>query len=215
MTPESEPRESSIAADDSASQAGLPVGRLMIGALLVLLGVLWLLDATGVTELRWPVVLPAALTVVGLAMLVSARRGAHGGLLTAGIVLTVLVLLTAVTPFRVPSGGIGERVERPTTAAQAEQDQSLLVGSLTLDLRDVEDFAEGATVTASIGIGELVVRLPEDIGAEIDAGVGIGEVDVVGGTQSGLGVSVTESVAGEPSIVLELSAGIGQVEVGQ
>jgi hypothetical protein len=223
MSADNSPHDPDLARDDdpiatetrAAGGSPPPVGRLVFGALLVLLGLLWLLDATAVVELRWAVVLPAALTVVGVATLVSARRGTHGGLVTAGIVLTILVLLTAVTPFRLPSGGIGDRDERPTTAASAAADQSLLVGSLTVDLRDVDDFADGATVTASIGIGELVVRLPDGVGAEVEAGTGIGEVDVIGRTQGGIGVSLTEAVEGEPTIVLELSAGIGRVEVVQ
>jgi hypothetical protein len=194
---------------------GLPIGRLVLGGLLVLVGVLWLLDATGVTDLRWQVVLPAALTIVGVALMVSARRGAHGGLLAAGIVLSVLVLLTSLTPFTVPVGGVGDRVERPATAAQAEQDQSLAIGSFRLDLRDVEDFADGDTVTASLGIGELVVRLPDGVGAEIEASAGIGEVTVVDRSRGGFGVSLTERAAGSPTIVLEVSVGIGRVEVIQ
>ena len=200
---------------ERSTPAPLPIGRLALGAMLVVLGALWLLDATGVAELRWSVVLPAALTVVGVAVLASARRGVHGGLLATGIVLTVLVLLTATTPFRVPVGGIGDRVERPTTVAQAQEERSLLMGSLTVDLRDVEEVGEDLVVGASVGVGELVVRLPDGVGAEVEAATGIGEVDVVGRAQGGLGVSVNESVAGEPTIILELSTGIGRVEVDQ
>lgn len=207
--------EAGAATSERPSEPGPPIGRLVLGALLALIGVLWLLDVSGVAELRWSVVLPAFLTIVGVALIVNARHGLHGGLLTAGIVLTVLVLLTAVTPFRVPIGGIGERLERPTTLTQVEQERSLLMGSLTVDLRDVEDLPDDTTVTASIGIGELVVRLPEGVGAEVEAATGVGEVDVVRRSQGGLGVSVTETVAGEPTIALELSAGIGRVEVDQ
>ena len=216
MTSEPEPgAPSATATDERTPETALPIGRLVLGVLLALLGVLWLLDATGITELRWSVVLPAALVVVGVALMANARRGMHAGLLTAGIVLTALVVLTAVMPFRVPVGGIGERVERPTTVAQAEQGASLLMGSLTIDLRDVEDLADGTTVTGSIGLGELAVRLPEGVGAEVEATTGIGEVDLVGRSQGGLGVSTTESLAGDPTVVLERSAGIGRVEVDQ
>ncbi len=200
-------------AAQTAPPTGLPLGRLVLGALLVLLGVLWLLDAAGIAELRWRVVLPAVLTVIGVALLASARRGAHGGLVAAGIILTVLVLLSAATPAPLPIGGVGDVVERPATVADAEQEHSLAVGSLTVDLRDLEVTDAAVTVSASVGIGELVVRLPAEAGAVVEASAGIGEVTALDRTQGGLGVSLSEQLTGEPMLELELSVGIGRVEV--
>lgn len=201
--------------EPKATPPGLSLGRMVLGAILILLGVLWLLDAAGVTELRWRVVLPAALTVVGVALVASARRGAHGGLVTVGIILSVLLMLSAATPLAGPADGMGERVERPTDVVAVEREQSLGIGSLTVDLRAVEDLPDGATVTASVGIGELVVRLPEGVGARVEANTGIGDVTVLGRSRSGFGVSVSDEISGEPEIVLDLSVGIGKVEVRQ
>jgi hypothetical protein len=192
----------------------VPVGRLVAGAGLILVGVLWLIDAAGVVDLRWQVVLPALLTLVGVALLATARRGAHGGLIAAGVVLGLLVMSSA-TPVTGLVDGVGERAERPDDAATAEAGYDLGMGSLRVDLSEIDDLEDGATIPVSVGIGEVVVTLPEGVGAEVEASVGIGEVTVLGRSRGGFGVSVEEEIAGTPSIVLEVSAGIGRVEVAR
>lgn len=184
-------------------------GRLVVGLLLVAGGVLWLLDAIGVFDMRWRYVFPVALVVVGLALLISAPRGAHGGLIALGIVLSVLVLVGGVLPGVSPVAGVGDRDVRPVTAAEAEN-IGLAIGSLTIDLRDLE---EDATVRAGVGMGELIVRVPAGMGLEIRAGAGMGEVVLFGRSESGVAISSTETVEGRPGVVLDLSVGMGKVEV--
>ena len=41
----------------------------------------------------------------------------------------------------------------------------------------------------------------------------MGEVNVLGVSRGGVGVSLDEEVAGDPTIVLNLSVGMGKVEV--
>ena len=190
----------------------VPVGRLVAGAGLILVGVLWLIDAAGVVDLRWQVVLPALLTLVGVSLLATARRGAHGGLIAAGIILGLLVLSSA-TPMAGVMDGVGERAERPGDTVAAEAGYDLGMGSLRVDLTEIADLEDGATIPVSVGIGEAVVVLPEGVGAEVEGSVGIGEVTVLGRSRGGLGVSVEEEIDGTPTIVLEVSAGIGRVEV--
>ena len=196
-----------------APESGPPIGRVVLGIVLLVVGLVWLLDAVGAVDLRWRVVLPAALTVVGISLLATARRGAHGGLIAAGIVLSVLVLSTALVPLTTGMAGIGERDAQPTTAAEAEAGYELGVGSITVDLSEIDDLQDGVTIPVSVGIGEVVVKLPDGVGAEVEANVGIGEVVILGRSQGGLGVSVLDEIDGEPSLRLELDAGIGKVEV--
>jgi hypothetical protein len=195
------------------SAPGWPVGRIALGVVLLLIGILWILDAAGLATLRWGIVLPGILTVIGVALLASVRRGAHGGLVATGIVLSVLVLASAIVPITAPLAGIGDRAERPTSVAEAEEGFELGMGKLTVDLRGVDEWEDDATITASVGAGELQVRLPRGVGAQIEASAGMGEVVVLGRSQGGLGVSVTEQVRGDPVVVLELSVGMGMVEV--
>ena len=200
---------------EQVGRSSVPLGRMVAGVALILVGVLWLVDAAGIVDLRWQLVLAAGLTGVGVATLVTARRGApHGGLIAAGIVLGVLVLSTA-TPMAGMVDGVGERDERPDDVVTAEAGYELGMGSLRVDLTEVDGFSDGDVVPVSVGIGEVVVVLPEGVGARVDASTGIGEVVVLGRSQGGLGVSVEEEIAGDPVIELDVSAGIGRVEVAR
>lgn len=193
-----------------------PSGASVLGALLLLVGVLWLLDATGAMELRWQVVLPAVLTVLGLALLATARFARHDGLIAAGVVLSVLVVLSAAAPAAMsspPLGGVGDRTERPSSLPETGATYELGIGKLTVDLRTVTLPASGGKLSASVGIGDLTVRLPEGVGADVRAETGAGEIVIPGATRDGVGVSVVERIPGRPTVTLDLSAGVGKVEV--
>ena len=194
-----------------------PVGRLLVGVILVLLGIGWLLDSLDVATLDWDLVLPIGLIVVGAALVVTARRGeGHGGLLTLGIVLTVL--LTIGTVVKMPlAGGVGDRTERPVTLK--DRTYELAIGKLTVDLSRVaetQDDPAHARIEAHVGIGELVVIVPERIPCvSTHARAGLGEVSVFGETQGGIGPEFSPGAVclATPLLELELSIGIGDVEV--
>lgn len=191
-------------------------GRFVLGALLLLVGVLWLLDATGARELRWQVVLPAVLTLLGLVLLATARFARHDGLIAAGVLLSVLVVLSSAAPAGMsstPLAGIGDRTERPSSLPETGAAYELGIGKLTVDLRAVTLPARGGRVSASVGIGDLTIRLPDGVGADVRAETGAGEVVIPGATRDGVGVSVVERIPGTPTVTLDLSAGVGKVEV--
>jgi hypothetical protein len=196
-------------------------GRFVFGAVVVVFGVAWLLEATDVWSVRWDVVLPVALIVVGLALVVASRSGREqGGLIALGIVLTVV--LVAGTLVDVPlEGGVGERIERPQSVAELSDGYHLAVGKLTVDLRSAPlpagEIGSPLEVRARVGIGQLVVIVPESLVDQAHAKVGIGSAMIFGKEESGFAVRNDfvprwPTMAGHP-FVLDLSVGIGQVEV--
>jgi hypothetical protein len=197
---------------------GPQTGRLVLGILLVLLGAGWFADAVGLVEVRWTMILPAALLVIGVALLATAARGGSGGLIGAGVVITVLVLVTSFVS--IPLGGrlsgVGDVVHRPTGVEDFESGYGLAVGSLEIDLRETALPPGPVTLEAGVAVGQLLVRLPEGATVEVSARAGMGEVVVDGRSNSGVGVTERRLVdGGEPEavLVLELSAGMGRVEV--
>ncbi|HEU4354936.1 MAG TPA: hypothetical protein VFT27_05045 [Actinomycetota bacterium] len=197
-----------------------PIGRLLVGVLIVGLGVVWLLDAVGAVDVDWDVLLPVALIVVGVALVVAAWQGrGRGGLIALGIVLTVI--LTIATVVRVPlSGGIGDRIEQPTSLAAVAEPFELAIGELTVDLSHVTwsgaDVPGEVRVEAAVGMGHLVVLVGPDFPCvSTHAEAGVGEVVVFGERRSGVSPEYrTEAVCmAAPLLTLELSVGIGQVEV--
>jgi hypothetical protein len=185
------------------------------GGILVLIGVGWLLEEIGVTRVAWDALLPAVLILVGLAVAIGAVQGrSHGGLTAIGVVLTVVLALSATLsiPF---TGGFGERKVRPTSVDVLERAYELGVGKLEIDLSDIEPVAGDVSVTVRMGVGEVRVVVSDEAPVEIRASSGIGEVIVFGGSDGGFGVdsSFRTPDASGPVLRIEASAGIGKVEV--
>lgn len=190
----------------------VPLGRTVAGAVLVLLGVLWLVEEFTDTDLPWTAVLAAILILVGITLMLVASSGPHGGLVSLGIALTVVLVsssafsVLADVPF---TGGIGESDLAPTTL---EEEYRWAIGSMTLDLTEAD--LDGRTIQASVGIGELIVIVPTEA-VSVDAGAGIGEVVVFGSNHSGLSAELVINAPDgtEPVLRLILRVGIGRVEV--
>jgi predicted membrane protein len=204
------------APDAPAAGRGLAPATVLVGALLVLVGIAWLLDAAGV-EVPWRAVLPAALIAVGLACIVGAFRGRQHALMVLGLALTVVlsVAVAADWDLEVPlAGGVGDRTEQPTTPADLTRYQ-LGAGDLVVDLRRLQVPPGTTAVDARVGIGELVVELPDGVTAEVVARSGLGEVRVLGQEEGGFGSRVDAEAdgGGDRRLELDLRVGVGSVRV--
>jgi predicted membrane protein len=168
------------------------------------------------------VLLPVALIAIGLVLVAGSRTGRHGGLITVGAILTVVLLVVTSADIRL-EGGVGQQTERPTTVEAISPEYHLSLGQLEIDLRAVA-FPDGSNtdVKATVGVGQLVVRIPEVIDYQIHATAGLGDVEVLGRTSSGGDVEVNLHVIGRGIVPvgspralvrLFLSVGVGQVTV--
>ena len=137
-------------------------------------------------------------------------------------VVAVLVVATA-TVFSIEaasgvplSGGIGDTQWHPTSVASVARDYRLAVGNLNVDLSAVP-FRSGTTrVTASVGIGRLIVEVPPGPTVSVVAHSGLGDVQVFGHDNGGLSTVQTMQSPGAESrshVVLDADAGVGQVQV--
>lgn len=183
-------------------------GRLALGALLLILGIGWLLQTLDVVAVRWEVLLAASLIVVGVAIVVVGR---HGGLITIGVILTVVLAFASMldVPFE---GGVGERAFHPETAAELQETYRLGMGRLLVDLSDVDD-PDGTSIEASVGMGELLIVVPDDSRVRVAGRAGAGEVLLFGRSQGGLGVEHTVTDGTGPTLELRASVGMGKLEV--
>jgi hypothetical protein len=189
-------------------------GRLAFGLLLLGIGVGWLLGALGV-DIPWELVLPGALIAIGGLLIITARSDAgHGGLITAGVVLTIVLLIG--TGFNVPlAGGVGERTVRPTEHV-IDREVELGVGELTFDLTgvDFQTIVRGTELRARVGVGELIVIVPEEAPIRVEAHSGLGNVQVFGQEEGGVDAEITTPApVGAPAITLIATVGIGEVRV--
>jgi hypothetical protein len=193
-------------------------GRLALGALLILFGVGWLLEALDVTDFAWDVLLPSALILVGVALLVTSRSPTgHGGLITMGIVLSVVLLVGSAIDFPI-GGGVGDRSFRPASASVLRSEYRLGIGELTLDLTGLSGAELAGSnrdrVRVRLGIGQLVVIVPDGVSIRVAARAGLGSVQLF--DEGGFDVeqvAISGSTSSESVFELELSVGIGEVEV--
>ena len=195
---------------------GPATATVLLGALLVLVGIGWLLDAAGV-EVPWRAVLPAALIAVGLACVAGAFRGRQHALMVVGVALMVVlsVAVAADWDLDVPlAGGVGDRTEQPTTPADLTT-YELGVGDLLLDLRQLQVPPGTTAVEARVGVGELVVELPDGVSVEVVASSGLGEVQVLGQQEGGFGsrIDAVSEAGGDRRLQLDARVGLGQVRV--
>jgi Cell wall-active antibiotics response 4TMS YvqF len=195
---------------------GPATATVLLGALLVLVGIGWLLDSTGI-EVPWRALLPAALIAVGLACVAGAFRGRQHALMVVGVVLVVVlsVAVAADWDLDVPwTAGVGDRTERPATPAELRE-YELGVGNLVVDLSRLQVPAGTTAVEARLGVGELVVELPDGVSVEVVASSGLGEVQVLGQQEGGFAsrVDAASELGGDRRLRVDARVGLGQVRV--
>ena len=199
-----------------ADRHGPAAATVLVGALLVLVGIGWLLDAGGV-EVPWRAILPAALIAVGLACVAGAFQGRQHAMIVIGLVLTVVLALAVASDWDlgVPlGGGVGDRTERPATPADLK-DYQLGAGDFLLDLRRLQVRPGTTAVEARVGVGELVVEVPDGVTVQVVASAGIGELQVLGEQDGGFAnrLDTTVEAGVDRRLELDLRVGIGQVRV--
>jgi len=189
----------------------------VFGVLLAAAGVLGLLAALDVYHVDVELALAGAIAVAGVAVAAGAFTGFRvGALVGLGLVLLAVFGAVVSSPVSV-SAGVGEKVERPLDAAALERSYEYGIGDFELDLTRIA-LPEGEThVDVSLGIGELVVAVPEDATVVVDAHAGAGEVDVAGSRDDGIGADKELTLSGpdddSPVLVLDASVGFGHIAV--
>jgi hypothetical protein len=189
----------------------------VLGALLAAAGLFGLLAVLDVYSIEVDLALAAAVAVVGAAVAIGAFTGHRvGALVLVGLVLLGGFAVAASVPVSV-SAGTGDKLERPLDAAALQSSYEFGIGDYTVDLSQVELQPGETNVDVSLGIGDLLVTVPEGVALEIDAHAGAGDVIVLGDEDDGLGADRQASQPGStsdaPVLVLEADVGLGKVEV--
>lgn len=193
-----------------------PYGAIVTGALLIVVGGLWLLDAVDLIELRAALVLPAALAVIGIALIIAAFDGPHTGLVIAGVFVALAAVAFAAAPENAFHGGIGQRNIIVTDQSTLAPRYDVGLGELRLDLSDLE-MTESAEVAATIGAGDMTILLPADVPVTIQASAGAGRIDLLGETSEGISVSRSytsdDFEVAAVTLTLDLDVAAGNIEV--
>jgi Cell wall-active antibiotics response 4TMS YvqF len=211
------PRRPSGAAPAPRPGRPLPLGAIVLGVVLVGAGVAWLLEITDTARVPWGGLAPAALVLVGVALVVAAwTRSKSGVLVAAGVILALVAALFAEMDVTL-RGGVGDRTERPQRAAELRNAYDLAAGKLVLDLSRLEVPVGTTKVGATVALGELEVIVPREGVLFIQAEVTAGSVQLLSRSADGVGASTAYRDAGygggDHRLELDLNVGLGEIEV--
>lgn len=196
-------------------------GRVVFGAVLIIVGLGWVLDTSGIVEIPVRVLLPIALIGIGVGLVVGARRGSHTPLIVAGVIITVILASGSGIDNRRDfdlGDDVGDNVERPLSARDLHP-YRLGAGTLTIDLTRIELTKRTYKVEARVGAGRIHVFVPRGVPLRIEMRSGAGSLEAVGGRRNGIGVRL-ESESGnydskKPRFDLHLRAGVGSIRVAR
>ena len=142
-------------------------------------------------------------------LLVGAFVGRARWLIFVGIVLLPVLLATSLWSAAF-EWSAGEHLHSPTDVLEVDSPYELGAGQLTIDLTNLSaiELAAVGHITAELGVGELRIFVPAGVGAVLDAEVGLGDIDVPGPDQEGIGASMSRQFGPSP-IVLFIDAEVG------
>ena len=201
------------------------LGLATLSLSLVTMGVMGALSLSGLVAIPLVVTLSAGLAVLGLGLLVGTLFGRARWLMAIAIPLLLVVALVAVIPanLKLPRvTSVGERSWSPTTVQQASTPYELTIGDAVLDLTGLTlPTTPSATypIKASVGVGQLTVKVPAGMRVIVTATSGLGEVKIDGlPRRSGQNITVSSELPGltpsaGPTVDLTAQVGIGSLEV--
>ncbi|HST64744.1 MAG TPA: PspC domain-containing protein, partial [Mycobacteriales bacterium] len=126
--------------------------------------------------------------IIGLGLLVGTFVGRARWLAWLGLPSLALLIVVSTSGIDL-DGGAGDRTYTPTEASDIEQSYRLGVGTITLDLTDVDLSEQLVRTKASLGVGSIEVIVPQNADVSIDGRAGIGDVLLFDEDTNGTSVS--------------------------
>jgi hypothetical protein len=202
-----------VRAPKEPSRLGLATFSL---AALVAGGLAWA-EAAGADGLTAPRITAIALAIIGAGLVVGTWYGRARWLIAVGLLLCLGlgVASAADATGGTLRGGVGSRtwVAEPN---RAHQDYRLGIGEATLDLRSLPTDGRHLVVTGRVGLGHLIVIVPNGLSVRLHAKAKIGDITEYGTSlvDGNNGVERTRTYgSGDPQVEVEALIGTGQVEV--
>ena len=195
------------------------LGLLTVSATALVAGALVIVNlATDGSNIDATTIFASMLATVALGLLIGTIYGRSRGLIFLGVLLAVVTAVSSALPDVNLSGGVGDRTWRPASASDLDKPFELAIGDGTLDLRNLTVPAAGLTapISASVGVGQLTVLLPDDLDVQLTADVGAGQIDVQNNQIHGSDRTMTTfiDVPDQTGVInLDLETGLGQIVV--
>ena len=193
------------------------LGRLTIGIALASVGVAALLEQLGAVNLEPQQYTALALTITGCGLIVGAWAGRAYGLIGLGLVLLPVTFALSIGPLPL-DGGAGDVTRTPASLEEVEERYRLGLGELEVDLTRVDFGGATTAVDVSVGVGQAVIVVPDDVTVSVDADMRLGEVDLFGDVTtvspvSGPVSASDEGIADGGRLELNIDSGVGETIV--
>jgi len=190
-----------------------PLGWYVLGAMLIGIGLLAMTTVVAGGSVDLARYLGLALTILGAGLVIGTWFGHARVLILLGFLLLPFGIAAGLiqVPFE---GGFGSLQVQPASAADLDEEYRLAGGQIYMDLSRLEDEGEPIAIDASVAMGDLLVVLPEDAGAELTTSVGAGTLLILGDADEGTNLERQDVIEGDgPQFVLDLGTGLGIVRV--
>jgi phage shock protein PspC (stress-responsive transcriptional regulator) len=191
------------------------VARLAIAALIGIAALGGFLGVGALAALGGGVVLAILAIVAGVALIATAFVGGPRWLILPALVLVLPLALVAAAGINF-DGGVGKRFYVPASAADLHRDYRLGMGQLTVDMRDVSLPPGQTDVHVQVGIGEAIVRIPENACVSSDVTVGLGHAGILHRSNDGIDVAFADTArdtTGAPQVRISGDIGAGSLEL--
>jgi phage shock protein PspC (stress-responsive transcriptional regulator) len=162
----------------------------------------------------WVLVLIAGLIVLWMSRREKKRRGIVIAVLAFMAVIVAAAATATVVAFAwfdVSLGdGVGSRTYQPTSINQIRSDYHEGIGDLRVDLSKIGPVTNETHVKASVGVGELRIVVPTNVGVSLNAHAKAGEIFGLEGHDDGKNAEVR---VGQGLLVIDANVGAGRIDV--
>jgi len=194
---------------------GRTFGRIALAALIAV-GVLGAAVGVGLAAaLGGGVVIAILAVVAGFALIGTAFVGGARWMIVPALALVLPLGIVSAAGINL-DGGVGDRDYRPASMTQVRDHYKLGIGSMVVDMRDVE-LPQGRTdLNVNVGLGEAVLYVPANACVTSDVRIGVGASDVLDRGNDGADVHYVDAgtaPAGRPELHVDAAIGIGAIEV--
>jgi hypothetical protein len=200
-------------------------GSTLLGLLAVVFGLAWLAAGTQLVDVSAEAVLAVALMVLGVALVITARTdwalSRRSWPVFAGALLLVALIVSSSSPTLASDIRHLQFGSRTITASSWTDLPATVeggVGETVVDLSAIHDPLTAPRVLEVDGaIGNLMVRLPADLAATLDAHIGAGSImvnrmNVASGFRPTYNRTLNPGATG-PILTVRVRSGVGTVRV--
>jgi len=181
----------------------------VLGGVLIAIGAAVAAASIAGADVSWQAAGGALVIVAGVGIAAGSAFGASPAIVVPAFLAAALIAASQAAGIEL-KGGAGERSYHPTTVADLRGEYRLGAGDLRVDLRDLR-LPPGVTrVKATLGLGELVVRVPDGVGVRVDAHAGAGNIRLFDrDDQNGFDVDASDARGLTSPRILEIDADVG------